>query len=451
MINFRKIERFFAFAYILFLPIRVFGILNNVIPSKGVSTYIDFYIHIIGLILMLINSKNILIDKKTFSVLKNLFILVIFLSLISFIMSLILYSKHGVMFNEDSFSAISGQFIYFIHYLLIIVYNFRVLSIVKKHEIYKIFIWIILCNIIIGYIQLLIIKNAPYISFIYDNLNILGIYNDSIYLIKEGRITLFGLEPAFAGATLTRIVFPIILARIVFKGIDNFSLMLVILLLPILYFTKSTNAYLLFIFELFIFTILYLKRNNFKFESVIVFFGLIIIILSISISLFPSFFYSIYQYSLLKLIDKTNISTVIRTIPIEINFRIFLEYPFLGVGNGNQGFYTLRFLPQWAKDVVFESKSIYLSMNSELSNGVLFLPSIFSGYGIVGFSALLLFCAKLVSYAKSKKEYLGLFYFVFVISSITILVNSFSSDFVGLYEVWFMLSLPFISEGRKEV
>ena len=168
MINLQKVEGYFAVVYILLLPIRVFGFLSNVIPSSGIATYIDFYIHIIGLILMLLNSRNIRLDKKTLSIFKTLFILVVLLSLISFVMSVFLYNKHGIMFGEDSFSAISGQYIYFMHYLLIIIYNFRVLSIVKKNELYKLFMLIILLNLIIGYAQILIVMNVPFISNIYD-------------------------------------------------------------------------------------------------------------------------------------------------------------------------------------------------------------------------------------------------------------------------------------------
>lgn len=79
----------------------------------------------------------------------------------------------------------------------------------------------------------------------------------------------------------------------------------------------------------------------------------------------------------------------------------------------------------------------------------MFIPSLLSGYGIVGCLFIALFVYSLVRMNKRRKNVNGNFYSMFIIAAVAFFIAGFQGDMYGMYFAWFMLSLP-LYDGTTE-
>ena len=106
-----------------------------------------------------------------------------------------------------------------------------------------------------------------------------------------------------------------------------------------------------------------------------------------------------------KISDVGNQSTAYRTSTLINDIEIFKDYPIFGVGDGNQGFFYAQNLPSWILASGSTEALSALSGSIGVLNGGAFLPSIISGYGIVGcvlFGVWIGFCIRMA--IRRKKE-----------------------------------------------
>lgn len=451
-----NLEIMIAKIYIFLLPWRMisqFGILRTIFGPC--AYYMDFLPHILGLLLMFVRTKGtIRIAKdKTSSLFYYFVFMILFMNMSSLLMAFILHDKLGTIGGEDTYRAVIGQIVYYTHYIFIILYNREVFRLISRIEMEQIFHKIINWLLLLGYLQIGVILFGGIVIKIHDTLDVFDILWPGDIIHQLERLSLSGSEPASAGAFITRFILPFLLAKILYYGAHFKTLVQLLLWLPIIYFTKSSTGYLLLAVCIVIFLCITLKSKGKKKQLII---SLSVITL-MALSILP-FYNKIIQSEFIeqieylvieKVIDKTNRASVSRKVPFVINLYTFLEYPILGVGNGNQGFFYIRFFPSWAYSS-YDAAVLIEKAKTTIVNGSLFFPSILSGYGIVGVLFILNYIIRTIKVLQYNKKHMGMFYYMFIMSSIVIIVTGFSSEFVGNYSIWFLLSLVYMNTENIE-
>lgn len=456
----QQLERTVAKLYIFFLPIRMITpltFLQNYVG--GCALNLDFVFHVLGLTLWFLNGGKIVVEKNA----KKLWVLFLFIvgtyTFLNMWNATVYHDMLGVAYGEDSFRATLGNILYWLHYALIITYNLRVFQILGAEIVWKILDKLSICMAVIGYFQILVIMTRnTLICKLYDVIAGDILFMSSSYLLKENRITLTTTEPAHAGYIIVRLVLPLLLAYMIAEGLNRKILIKIAVWLPVIYFTKSSNAYILVSVELVVFAVLMTwKLAKSKRILLNVYSGTVLLAIGFGCVLIPfildkidmsQVIYLVFQ----KITDKTNMSTAWRVAPLYINWEVFKDFPILGIGNGNQGFFYWEYFPDWAYDLLAGTKTMEWN-SDELPNGLLFFPSILSGYGIVGIILFILFLLVAMMYMWSWRDGHRREFAFFFIAVLGVIVNGFSSDFVGCYDVWFIMSIPFLHHviEKKEV
>lgn len=445
-----KVEKVIAQFYIFCLPLRM------IVPLSFLQKYIggcalsfDVILHGLGMILWIVNPHKICLRKEFKQAFAVLFFIVSVFTAASVFNAAGYHEDFGILYGEDSFMAIRGQILYWFQYLLIIVYNIRVFRLLDMHQIWKIINIMSYVMLFWGYLQMavIVIRN-DWICRIYDMLANDIIFLPSTYLLNENRIVLTTTEPAYAGYIIIRLILPIILSDVLFRSLSGKIIVQIVLWLPVIYFTKSSNAYILTAVELLAFTILLinkvikLKRIRMNLYSAGIALTVVFLLMMMPFWIAKVNFTEVSYFLLYKITDRTNMSTVWRTVPFYINWEIFKRFPFLGVGNGNQGFFYWEYFPQWAYELLQGTQTMKWN-SGKLTNGLLFFPGILSGYGILGVVCLVLAVICMLHLMCKYKEKAYREYYFFVIAMAGITINGFSADFVACYDIWFTVSLPF--------
>lgn len=442
-------ERIVAKIYCFVLPIRMISqlsFLKNIF--FGCAFYLPFVFHLVGLILWgcsegwkpSFGEKRDLLQKAT--------LLVIWLNISSVIMASIIQIGHGNQGSENAFQGIAGMIVYFCHYFLMIVYNYRVFKLLPLEDIRKILHSVCVLLLIIGYVQVLVMNGIG--ASIYDNVNFLGILNSSSRLPK---LCLTGSEGAGAGGIIGILVLPFLFSQIV-NGKRKYILESLMWLIPIFY-TYSSTAYILVVIDvLVLFCILIIRAENRRrgIQTVI------LVLLCLSSVLFALRITKVLDEDRIEQIryllfekstDSENGSTVSRTVPLLVNWGAFTEYPFFGVGNGLQGYFYEKYFPAEALTVAGSDVGMFLDKSREgISNGGIFFPSLLSGYGIFGCTLILLFIWQNIQENRRNRYTIGEFYYLYILSGIAVVFSGFQGDFYGKYYLWFLLSIPFITTNE---
>lgn len=450
-----SLNRFIAKAYLYFLPIRMISpLVGPTTALHGISLYFDLIPHVFGLGLAITSNRGKIYigDKKTSSLLKMFTQVVIWFSVSSIFMSIIIQLTYGNYAGETAFSGIVGQLSYFIHYVFIVLYNIYVFKIISKDEIDKILGRVCWFLLLLGYYQALgYIVGEPFRTLG----SIIDIFHVLFPEAGMTKLSLTASEGAKAGGIFAILVLPYLLAKAITSESSTKYYIQVVLWVPIVIFMQSTSAYLMVIAELLSFIYYALKNSEKQGKKLlrIMLLGLLIgsfAFLFIPETLFGSFFdknaitYLIFN----KINDSSNGSTMLRTAPLIVNWKTFLKFPIFGVGNGLQGYFYTEFFPQEILNLA-GVYSLYATATKTIVNGALFFPSILSGYGIVGCVLFCSFIIKLLIILNVKRDGLDVFYVMFCIALIPILFHGFQTEFAGSYFIWFVLSIPFMPETKN--
>lgn len=448
------IEIRIARLYLYLLPIRMFsqlGFLRGIFGGAAIN--IDFVLHALAIVLMMLRTRGTvhLGTDRSSQLMQHFAKLILFLNLSSLLMACVIQIIHGDYAGESAFSGIIGMMIYFTQYAFMLFYNKYIFNMLSKDEVLKILRRVCWFLLGLGYLQIAALNFGGFFVTIHDSLDIFDVLYDAARMPK---LTLTGSEGAAAGSLISVLVMPILYGSILFGSKIKTSIVQVILWLPVLLFTNSSTAYILFAVVTAFFFALYIKKSK-KTVLLVIFIFLCVIFLAtfllpdLAISILPDEMAASVRYLLLeKIVDRENGSTVSRTVPLIVNWGAFTEYPLLGVGNGLQGYFYVDYFPEWAFSVTGSDVGAFLDISrTGISNGGVFFPSLLSGYGIVGIFAIVLFVIHLSKHAKWGKGQMGEFYYVFLIASLAILVTGFQGDFYGKYYLWFMLSLPLMAKG----
>lgn len=454
--GYEKLVVFVAKAYLILLPIRmIHPLLFLQQYFRATAECFDLVLHILGLILIIAGSKGVIrVGRDRTARLFQFFVLmVVWFNLSSVIMAIIMQYRYGNIGTESAFAGISGMLVYFTQYVFIIFYNKEIFKKISKEEVVKIFKFIVGYLFVIGYLQIAVMNLGGAFSMIYDKLDVLDVLCDSNKLPK---LSLTGSEGASAGVLVGTLVFPFIMSQIfVHKRTAKYYLFL-LLWLPIVYFTYSTTAYISVAVNIAVFCWVYLFKAKHRLKSMVL--GVSFSLMMLGLLAFPASLGNVLpggvsdniEYLLMeKAVDKANGSTISRIIPLYVNWGAFTEFPILGVGNGNQGYFYEKHFPDFAYNVAGSDATVFLERSKTgISNGGVFFPSLLSGYGVVGIVLVLIYVGKCLHYVKQNRDKMGSFYYMFYLSWIAILVAGFQGDFVGNYYLWFLLSIPFMAHTK---
>lgn len=449
---------FIAKLYIVCLTYKMIAPLNfleSIIGAAAIS--FDLIPHVLGLLLVIIENKGMLsLDMSDEgSLLTYFFKMTIWFNISSFIMAVFMQSIYGSLGNENAFHGIIGMILYWTQYAFIMFYNYHVFKILTITEIENALKLELLILMSIGYFQMVVMLAGGSVGVIYDRLDILNVLNNANQLPK---LPLTGMEGAYAGYIMGTLVFPFLYALDLSGRAKGGVLFYVLPWLPLVYMTFSSAAYILFIVITLGYAYFYIKTRGFS-RSIITVLAiflavafLIVLFGNDILHLLPDTVSSNIRYLLFeKIQDTENGSTAMRSVPLHYNLGAFIEYPFLGVGNGLQGYFLEKYYPASMSTAKGVNGTLWLNKwTSGISNGALFWPSILSGYGIVGVIIVLNYILKSERLLRTKSEELGTMYYMYRLSMIGIIVEGFATDFVAKYYVWFAISIPLISVIYKE-
>ncbi len=418
-----RIEKIIYYLFILLLPLTALGYFYNVFRSWSQNASI--YPLILGLIILFFKIlKNNRV--KTNELVNLFFIFIISILLGSLFMNLYLYFFSKISTSSSDEILHSSLTKIFTLSILFLSFYYPYTQIESKKNvaktiklIYLSFIFVILY----GYIQVLSLFMPS--SFFYDiymtiqryiNFSWIGITENSNILpqifINGGRIILTNQEPSIAAYTLQVLLYPFLLSSLITKksvfkskifGL-KIEIFFFIFTIPLLFFTFSTSAYFVFILQIIITGIIYLKKEKKTYRMIVRSFTMIIacgIIVFIVLESIPDEYILLLSDSFNKIFMKGagEGSATTRYGFIVAGFKEFLHYPFFGVGLNNSQYFFSSFIPKWAyNDEVYH----YIQTGEALgpkSLWVIFLAET----GIVSLIILLYFFIKLTKkYLKIK-------------------------------------------------
>lgn len=422
----------------------------------GAGYYFDVVLHVLGITLAVISGKGKLYigDRETAPLLKMLFKLVLWFSLSSFVMATYIQFIYGNYAGESAYSGIVGQLIYYFQYVLIVVYNVFVFEVLDKEEIDKVLGTSCVFLLILGYYQLFAYLFGGAFSSFGRTVDIFGVLfpEDSMY-----KLSLTASEGAKAGGVFSILVFPYLLAKATISSKPMKYYMQILLWIPVVVFMQSTSAYLMVVAVGLYFILFSLRGGTrqwarfLKLALTIFLIGIFMIVIlpeNIIASIFnlEDITYLMFR----KINDSQNGSTLLRTAPLIVNWKTFLRFPLLGVGNGLQGYFYTEFFPKQGLAVAGVA-SLYNNALTTIVNGSLFFPGILSGYGIIGVLFFMTYVRRMLETFKEKEAKLGVFGYMFRFAVVAIIVHGFQTEFAGSYFIWFVLSIPFMPTTYDEL
>lgn len=447
-----KIEKRIFYLYIFLLPITNIKVSTRYIFSLGLSA--SFYVSIIGIIFMIlrfIKNKKIIKDKNIIIVIAILLLL----NTMSIIMSLFTNYELGTLFGRNTCTAILPHIIYVLQIIITITYNVYMLRKVDIMLIFKIMLTSIICVLIYGWIQIVLINiNIPFISNIYNS--VMGFFEDMgasnlSYIGSRGRVNLMNYEASSAGVFVSVYALPLIWSMYNNKLISKKNFIFIfIMFIPIVIYMDSSAAYYGLVLFL---TIIILSKINAKLGKTALFIFIIVAMILIPSILNMNTVKNSYIYE--KTIEKTvenrteNLSSIHRNSSIYTNFKAFIEHPILGVGNGNQGFYYIKYFPNWAFKS-YESKGYYYGNSGWPGSGAI-IPTIISGYGIVGIFLIgIIICISYKNLLKLKNTNLEFIYQYIMISFMLAIPQGISTlMIIGEYYIVFLISMSIFNYKNK--
>lgn len=432
--------------YLVLLPFRIITPFEFLKAIMGpLANYVDTIFLALGLLLWLNSQIRMPINAINQPLFKTIRNSVLLLNLSSVIMAFVMYDLYGNCNGKSPFIGIIPMILFYFQYLMMFLYNIRVFQILDYRTIVRMISKACTALLVLGYVQVLVLRGLG--VGIYDLLaNVIGGFEPSSDFYK---LPLTASEGAGAGGLIGIFVIPFLIARYL-HGHKKSLVQIILWLIP-LYYTHSSTAYFLFLFDFCIFLILLLRQSKKTGGYAKIMTTGIFVTIFVSTALYTvgeaGFADELTYVAFDKVSDLENGSTVSRMTPFFINSGCFKEMPIAGVGNGLQGYFYAKYFPYEFLSVPGTDLANFLEKVQSpgtIANGGIFLPGYISGYGIIGILILINFIIKLRKTFKARESHLGVFREMFILGSWAFLIMSFSSEMYCLYYAWFVLSIPFM-------
>lgn len=442
-----KIERTVAKLFIYSMPFKMIAPLRFFNAIVGLGNRLPFLFLVLGIMIIVFSKKRIGFSNDNSSKLfKHFVYMYIIVDITSIIMAAILFKSLGTIGGENAFDAVIPKVLFSLAYIVILFYNRELFRVLSKEDINSILDRVTNICIVIGLWQIGVITFGGLFRSVYDFVNKLFDAWSSNSMIYTKRIALFTMEPSYIGGFLGIIIIPFILSKFISGKVMIRDFVKLCLIVLIIYYTKSTTGYVLVAVDFLLFGYFYLKKGETALSN------RIIVLFNMSIALII-LFYLIIGNTILsdtitnvfdKLINIDNSNSITRKAVLYIDWRIFIEYPILGVGNGNQGFFYREFYPQFILNSL-ANRNRFDEAANVLMDGGSFFPSFASGYGLVGIVLLVIFVYKSIKTLRTNKSCYGYLYYFYIMGAFSLLLYGFSSTLASDYCVWFVVSLPMAS------
>lgn len=435
-------ERKLAKIYLFCLPFRMFALFSFLPMLVGpLANFFDSIINIVGLIVWYNNEGSFRYHPRNKPLFQTILYSVIYLNISSVLMSIVMYASYGNCNGESPFWAIIPMILFYFQYVLMFLYNIRVFAILDYATIRKVLDALCKTLLVLGYIQVVVMLGIG--GGVYDAIvRIIGGIRPSSEMPK---LCLTLSEGAAAGCLMGTLIFPYILAKI--NNGEKRCIYELVLWMPLLFYTHSSTALILFAVDIAIFVLKSKKSNIIGMFTMMATVAIIVVALmfvgkqSGSNDDRSSVTYLLFE----KAFDKNNGSTISRTSTFGYNWGAFTEMPLMGVGNGLQGYFYNKYFPM--EYLYMEGTDIgafYEIAQTGIVNGECFLPGYFSGYGIFGLIVLLIIVSKMRRTYRARKDHLGIFGDMFPIGAIGFFVMGLQGEAYCLYYAWFVVSIPFM-------
>ncbi len=438
-------DKIIAKLFLFFIPFSIFkpfAFLRSIFV--GVAGRASFVFLIVGLLLYVIqNGARYIEPDEGGLLLRHFAVMYIVVDIVSVLMAIILSGELGTIGGEGTIEATFKKALISVAIVAIMFYVREIFCLLTKEEIVGVLDKVIDVCIVLGFLQIAVLKFGSIFSTIYDFINVaFGAWSSSAIISTE-RIALLTSEPATIAGFFGVMLFPYLFSKWIHFGLTSGVFIRLVLLVFIMYFSKSTTGYTLFCVDVIVFAMLYLIKKD---SSIAQKAGAIMMMFIIAILIV----HFIGQNQTInknmakvfdKLINDDNTSSAVRKIGLQVNWNIFKRFPFTGVGNGNQGFYYREFFPQSALVTPLAVKRYNQAANQLMDGGVYF-ASFMSGYGIIGILFMVTFIVRGVRLITRERGRFGGFYYFYLIAIVSLIVYGFSSTLIGDFSTWFIFGLP---------
>lgn len=379
--------------------------------------------------------------------------------ILSVINSVRYYDVFGELGGIDTFTAPLGSLYYHIVYVFIFISYIDLINFQDGYDktVKKAFHTIVDLEMIIGFIQLMLIQGSTLWRSVYDFINIFNLLPKSAFLLSMSRITMTGSEPASMGALLGVLALPFLLSFLM-EAKDRkeriITFIKIILLIVLGYFSKSTTVYIEMIAIIYTF-LFWLVKNKYRqltlTFSVLSLVGLFAVgnaIISRQIVDFNSdVSEQIYYYAVLKPTDTSNMSTMHRFSTTVNDIEIIKDYPLFGVGDGNQGLLYGKNLPSY---MLINPKTQELAQGKNgIVNGGAWFWAVASGYGLFGLSLLIYWFSRYYMPLTGQTRKDNYFYYKLLVFALPTIIITLLTGAMNP-RLLFVLSIPFWKPSQEK-
>jgi hypothetical protein len=435
------------YAYLFLLPFNS-GLLRESLHS--LSSSISFIPHLLGIGLMavLLLSRNR--DYRPSAIVKKMVFIILLLNLSTLFMAIVQFKDLGTLFGRNTVVAATPQMMYYVQIILAILYNDYIFTQIEIKKVIRIILISFVTVGIIGYSQILsILTGNGLANTVLEFVNRLVFIND-VYVFRIPKLNLMTPEASTAGAQIAGFILPLLLSLVKHKKMSRgLGIGLIVAYIPIIVFNNSSSGFLgaIICFSCFLFLLPYRKRIPIWNVRLLLVLSLLLICLLNFDAIRSSDF---FQRTFLKAVDTEDLSTLHRTTSIYTNMQSLKNYPLLGVGNGIQGFYYIKYFPNWGFQSL-ESAELYYGESGWPGSGA-FVFSYLSAYGIVGLLLLFYLIYLINRNLRKLKNTPNHFIYDFAfISSIGLLFQAYSTiDIIGNFYAIFIISFGTIRYIEQE-
>lgn len=323
--------------------------------------------------------------------------------------------------------------------VFVVLFFFLLVSINSYIQINKINYKIFSKYVVIAFIPVIIYSYIEIGDRIFQ-INIFQQLNDFVEpllherIYKQGaRVRGFAFEPSYFSLVLG-FIFPWLLYYV--EKVNKGKYLLIFFMI-ILYFTYSRGAYLIITIQIILFVLLNRINGAYQKHNIKFAFGIILVsILFIPVSF--EILKSLLEY------EPNNVSNIIRFSSLVASINLGFNYPFLGVGLGQSGFYIQDYYPEliWSA----YNASNWVNADTDMGSPTFsFLPSLFADLGFLGTFTFLAFwlyplkrSVRLIRIKKARSIDT-----ILIILNIGLLVGSFGVDSFTFIGYWIMLGISY--------
>lgn len=428
---------------------------NSLTGFSGVFSSNGFLLFCLGFVLMVLVHRS---EGVRSPLARRFFALTLLLMLISLGMSLYLTPSVGTVFGETPLTTGITTLCWLACHAAAILYICHCYSKIGLGSLDRVFDVMLVFVLAVSLVQAGAVAGIPGFRAIYDVTNVGDWFNLANY--RYERLCGPASEPSGMGGVICMLCFPYAASKLISTRRWPYGLALCLLVL-VAYFTFSSTVYVSLAFSIaaFVAVVLTARGGRIPKSAIVAAMLACVVVLSVAVvtatsdDLNDNEGYNSVVRIFDKVTDGSNQSTAYRNSTVTNDMKIFPEYPVFGVGEGNQGFFYAQNLDSAVLDSGSVEASNALSGKIGIVNGGSFLPSLISGYGIVGTAAYAAWLVSAIRQARRGRNRMGSYYYMYLMA----LAGSapmcwIGIGFSGLPIVFFLvLGMPFLAEGARGI